>query len=188
MSLILGIDPGQNGAFAVYDSEARRLVSVREMPVWYQQFGKNKRKRVDPIGLAEMFEAFKLMGVTLAVLESVGGRPQQGAQAAYVFGYGVGLIYMCLVVNQIPIETVLPQSWKAILRVPGKMKADDTAIMQRAYELFPEDRDMFRGERGGKRVDVAEAAMLAMFGGDEILKAHRRTRDVQADLNAYQKV
>ena len=69
----------------------------------------------------------------------------------------------------IVIETVPPQTWKQLMNVPGKSKADDSAIMARADELFPVDRDKFRGDRGGKRVDRAEAAMIAKFGGDHIL-------------------
>ena len=71
--------------------------------------------------------------------------------------------------SNIIIETVTPMTWKAYMRVPGKTKADDSAIMARADELFPEDRHLFRGPQGGKKLDRAEAAMIARYGADHLL-------------------
>lgn len=188
MTLVLGVDPGGSGAFAVYDTDTRRLVSVEDMPVWYQAVGKRKRKRVDALALAEMFDTYELMSVELVVMEAVGGRTGQGAAAGFVFGYGVGLIYMAALYSRIVIETIPPASWKKMMNVPGKQAADDSAIIARADELFPHDRHLFRGERGGKKVDRAEAAMLAKFGADFVLHTldPLRQNDVEFKL-AYQK-
>lgn len=172
MTFVLGIDPGSTGAFAVYDSSTRRVVGdIMDVPVWYQTVGKRKRKRVDPLTLSDMFDTYVLMGVELIVMEAVGGRKGQNTAHAFTFGYGVGIIYMAAFYSGIPIESVPPQTWKQVLRVPGKSKADESAIMSRADELFPKDRGKFRGVKGGKRLDRAEAAMIAKFGGDEILRS-----------------
>ena len=70
--LILGIDPGSSGAFAVYDTESRRLVGpVQDMPTWYQVVGKRKRPRLDAMAIADMFDEFQVMGVELIVMEAV---------------------------------------------------------------------------------------------------------------------
>lgn len=170
MTLVLGIDPGANGAFAVYDTTSRRLVGpVQDVPVWFQTVSRKKRKRVDALAIADMFDEFEVMGVQLVVMEAVGGRGGQSAVAGFSFGYTVGVIYMAALYSGIVIETVPPQTWKQMLNVPGKSKADDTAIMARADELFPDDRMQFRGDRGGKKLDRAEAAMIAKYGGDFIL-------------------
>lgn len=170
MTLILGIDPGNNGAFAVYDTDSRALVGdVIDMPVWFQTVGKRKRKRVDTLAIADMFDTYVMMGVGLIVMESVGGRGGQSAVGAFTFGYGVGVVYMAAFYSGIPMDSATPNEWKAQMNVPGKAKADDSAILQRADELFPADRHKFRGERGGKRIDRAEAAMLAKYGGDYML-------------------
>lgn len=182
VTLILGIDPGAHGAFVVYDDLTRSIVDVKNMPTWFQMVGKTKRPRVDPLALADMFEVYQMMGVSLIVMEAVGGRGKQPGSAGFVFGYGVGMVYMCTIYAKIPVETIAPATWKAMLRVPGKLKADESAIMQRAGELFPNDRQWFTGPKGGKRVDVAEAAMIAMFGGDHILKSQVVTLDPQNDL------
>lgn len=180
--LVLGIDPGANGAFVVVDSETRGIVSVRGMPVWYQQVGKTKRKRVDPIELATMMEVYALMGVGMIVMEAVGGRGKQPGSSGFVFGYGVGMVYMASIMVKLPVETIPPHTWKAFMRVPGKSKADDSAIVMRANEIFPAHRSAFVGPRGGKEVDIAEAAMLAMFGIDFIVKKGYTTIDPAEEL------
>ena len=169
MSLILGIDPGASGAFALYDSASRLLVDIEDMPIWTLTTAKSKRSRVDSVALAEMFDNYRFLGVELCVIERVGGRTGQSASAAYVFGYGVGLLYMAATMCKLPIETVPPGNWKALMGVPGKQKADDSAILQRADEMFPHNRELFRGPQGGKKIDRAEAAMLARFGAEHML-------------------
>lgn len=180
--LVLGIDPGANGAFVVVDQDTRRIVSVRDMPVWHQLVGKTKRKRVDAIELASMMQTYVLMGVDMICMEAVGGRGKQPGSSGFVFGYGVGMVYMASIMVQLPIETIPPHTWKAYMRVPGKSKADDSAIIQRANEIFPNDREKFQGIRGGKQVDVAEAAMLAMFAIDWIIKKGYVTLDPAEEL------
>lgn len=184
MTLVAGIDPGTNGAIAVYDTDTRLITHMEDMPFWFQSIGKKKRKRVDPVALVETFEVLQFMGVELVVLEAVGGRPRQSASAGFVFGYTVGLIYMAVIQSGIMLETVPPSQWKKLLNVPGKAKAEDDDIMNRADELFPASRAMFRGEKGGKKVDRAEAAMLAKFGGDYVLRTVQNTpgQDVEFKL------
>ena len=73
--MVLGIDPGAKGAFAVYDTTTRRIVGdVEDCPLWYQTVGKRKRLRVDTLALADMFDTYAMMGVELIVMEAVGGR------------------------------------------------------------------------------------------------------------------
>lgn len=180
MTIVLGIDPGASGAFALYDTATLRLAGdIVDMPTWFQQVGRNKRLRLDPIAIAEYFDNLTYLNVELIVMENVGGRAKQSASAAYTFGYGTGMLYMAAIYTRIPIETVLPQTWKKQLNVPGKQKADDSAIMARANELFPHDRAQFYGARGGKRVDRAEAAMMAKYGGDYLYPSVKDAVDIE---------
>lgn len=182
MTFILGIDPGSSGAFVVYCSDTRRVVSCDDIPVWYQTVGKRKRKRIDAIALAELFDQYDMMGVELVVMEAVGGRTGQGAAAGFVFGYGVGMIYMACLYSRLIVETIPPASWKRIMNVPGKTKADDSAIIARADEMFPHDRHLFRGPKGGKLVDRAEAAMIAKFGAEHVAQNMLQPKDREARL------
>lgn len=166
---MMGIDPGVHGAIAICSAEDASLVSIQDMPVWSMPVGKRTRDRVDAVELGDIFDEALLLGVELVVIEAVGGRPRQSASGGFVFGYTVGLLYMACIDRRLAIETVPPGTWKKLLNVPGKSKANDDAIMQRADEIFPNDRDLFRGPKGGKKLDRAEAAMLAHFGVKHVL-------------------
>jgi hypothetical protein len=169
MAMVGGVDPGSSGAFAVYCTETRKIVFIEDMPIWYQRVGRKNRKRVDLLGVAKIYETFDLLGVQLVGIEEVGARPKDGGVSAFMFGYSTALVYSGAFYSGIPIENVLPAFWKQQLNVPGKSQADGTAIIKRADELFPENRDDFRGPKGGKRVDRAEAAMIAKLCGDLLL-------------------
>lgn len=190
MTLVLGIDPGSGGAFAVYDTQTRSLVGpIKDVPIWYQQVGKRRRPRIDALGVADLLETYELMGVGFIIMEAVGGHRGQNTAHAFTFGYGVGIVYMACFYSGIPFDTVPPQTWKQVLRVPGKSKADDTAIIARADELLPDSRRLWRGPKGGRLVDRAEAAMIAKYGGDEALSSLSpsekiRERLKQADTGA----
>lgn len=188
MTLVAGIDPGTGGAIAVYSTDNMQIVGMHDIPSWYQTVGKKKRKRVDAIALVELFELIEIMGVELVVIEAVGGRPRQSASSGFVFGYTVGLIYMACMYKKLMVETVPPGTWKKVLNVPGKSKGGDDDIMMRADEMFPKNRTLWRGDRGGKKVDRAEAAMLAKFGGDHILPTMGNWRITDEEFNmAYKK-
>lgn len=192
----MGVDPGINGALAVCDSSTGHLVSMEDMPVWYMTVGRSKRARVDAVELAERIDFAKnMLGVSLVVIEAVGGRPKQSASGGFVFGYTVGLLYMACVMHRLPIETVAPQTWKKLMKLPGKqrkrgdekivyateadakaarskaVKDAEAAIVNRADEVFPASRELWRGPRGGLMLDRAEAALLARFGVDHVLRS-----------------
>lgn len=150
----------------MYDKTSGRLAEIMDMPTWMQAIGKRKRARIDAVAIAEMFDMWPVYGVELIVMEAVGGYGSQPGSAGFTFGYGVGMVYMAAIYSRIPIETVTPSVWKKLMNVPGKQKADDSAILQRANELFPRDRQQFVGPRGGARLDRAEAAMIAKYGAE----------------------
>lgn len=183
--MILGIDPGATGALALY---APGILQIEDMPTFPMTVGKTTRKRVDAPALADLIETYKLIGLELAVLEAVGGRPRQSASAAFVFGYSVGLVYMALINARVPVETVPPQTWKKLMKMPGKRKGGNKstvdkeymeAIRVRAYELLPNAGAQFAGPRGGVRIDRMEAACMAIFGHRHLLGNGQRQKDVE---------
>lgn len=188
MPIVIGVDPGVSGAFAAYDTETKRIIDVHDMPVWHQTVGKTKRARVDALAVAELFDYFVMIGAELVIIESVGGRPGQGASAGFSFGYGVGIIAMAAVMSKLIIETTPPSVWKKLLNVPGKSKAGEEDIIHRAIELMPQDRSMFLSAKHKPMIDRIEAAMLAKFGGDYVLKSlgYAKGDSTEFDL-AYRK-
>lgn len=166
MSTVIGIDPGATGALCVYNTDSG-IVAMHDMPTWNQQIGKRKRKRIDPVALDDLFKLFAMLGAQLVVIEDVMGRGNQMGGAA--FSYGIGVLDTVAMYSGIPVEKVTPQTWKKLMNVKGKSKADDSAIIQKANALFPNDVQRFKGPRGGHKVDRAEAAMMALYGVRHIL-------------------
>lgn len=174
---VIGVDPGLSGAMARLDYTTGAL-DIQDMPTWNMVVAKKTRTRVDANDLIDYFELQKMMGAELVLIEAVGGRPKQSASAAFVFGYTVGLIYMACISVRLPIETVPPQVWKKVLGLPGKKekqgktsKEQNGLIIQRADELMPEYRNLWRGPQGGYKLDRAEAAMLAYYAAKYALNS-----------------
>lgn len=185
MTLVMGIDPGGEGAFAIYDTDTLKIVGdIWDMPIWYQTVGKARRKRVDALAVADIMDTASLMGVDMVVMEAVGGRKSQNAAHAFTFGYGVGIIYTAVIYQGLVLDTVPPSTWKQKMNVPGKTKAHDSAIVAKAEELFPDARRQFKGPKGGCKVDRAEAAIIAKYGGD-IMLGNYKPYDVQATRDKY---
>jgi len=162
---VLGIDPGSHGAFAVYDVGQQSL-SIVDMPCWQMVIGRTKRRRVDAVELADLFDLWG-PSVDLLVLEQVGGyRRMKGHKASlYLQGFNIGLIYMAAIQARMPVETISAAVWKRVLRVPK----DVQGIAQRFTEIFPHHRDLIRGPRGAILHDRAEAALIAKYGADHML-------------------
>jgi hypothetical protein len=166
----IGIDPGIHGALAHY--ERGRVVDIIDMPTFPMVINKKQRDRLDMVKLADWLMVKKMMGVQVVMMEAVGGRPQQSASAAFVFGYTVGALFALCIQIRLPVTTVPASIWKKVLQCPGKKlkqsKKMDPAyaskIITRADELIPEDRNKWRGPNGGLKVDRAEAALLGYYG------------------------
>ena len=179
MPFVVGIDPGLSGAItAIWDEGTDLGMSITDMPTYNVPVGKKTRHRVDTVSLLQLFETFKVMGCELAVMEAVGGRPKQSASGAFTFGWSTCAVYMACITNRIPVETVASQTWKQLLKVPGKArrkkgeepsdkpspKDTDQAIIRRADEILPQHARRWRNERGTLKVDRAESAMIAYYG------------------------
>ena len=166
MAYCLGIDPGKTGAIAIYGPDC---LMAFDMPTHLVQVGNSRRERVDPLGVRDLLDGLNQMyWPEMAVIEAVGGRPRQGAAAAFTFGWSAAVPYCGCLWLGIRVEAVTPGQWKKWMKVPGKAN-ESTSVMKRAMELFPADYDQFKGPKGGARVDRAEAAMLAKFGAEALL-------------------
>ena len=176
METVLGVDPGLSGALAVIDVESKKIQHLYDMPTWLMTIGRKKRKKIDPVRLYNHIKHAKSLKAKVVVIEQVGGRPKQSAPAAFSFGYSAGLLYMACASQRLEIEMVAPALWKKVMNVPGKTQASPDAIIARATELFPDERERFYGPKGGPLLGRAEACMLARFGIDFIVNREKAER------------
>lgn len=167
---VLGVDPGIDGALALYDTEARTL-DIEDMPVWETTVGRKVRRATDGPALHNVLWLYKQIGCELVVLEDVGGRPAQSAPAAFTFGVGWGRLAQSCIALELRFDTVTPTVWKKVMNVPGKAgtKALEGDIITRVREVFgPQHDNYWLGPKGGYKIDRAEAALLAYYGAKYI--------------------
>ena len=177
--IVIGVDPGAGGAFAVYDGVSSALLSVEDTPHWFEKVGKTQRKRVDIPGLLDALGTVQLLcGAEALVTEKVNGWGGQGASGAFEFGWAAAAVYTSALALGLQVVVTPPAEWKFHMKVPGKRasvknagvtkKQIDAQIVKRADDLFPGHHAEWRGPKGGLRLDRAEAAMLARYGAESL--------------------
>lgn len=139
--LILGIDPGRNGALAMFDTDARR-VTCHDMPATTE-------------ALHNFIADLPVVG--FAALEQLHAGPQMGRTTVAAMFEAYGILKGALAWKSIPVFTTRPSQWKPSLNVP----ADKTAARRRAAEFFPDDAHQWRLAKHDGR---AEAALIAWYG------------------------
>lgn len=157
---VLGIDPGLDGALALYGPFS--LLRLEDIPTLQL-----KTKRiVDETALARMIDSWSadIGEVWLEVINAMpsvagpnGVRRTMGAQSAFNFGLTYGLIRGVCAANFLPIVDVTPSSWKAALKVRG----DKDESRQRASAILPQNAGLWPLKKHHGR---AEAALIAWHG------------------------
>lgn len=166
MSLVVGIDPGAEGAIAwLQDGQ---LIAVEDLPIDVVTVGKSKRRRLNAVALTNMLTVRTLRAnlPNLVMLEEVGAMPGEGSVGAFSFGRCAGLIEGVVAGLGIPHRLVKPADWKRAMGVT----ADKTMCRVIAGRLFPHKADAFVRVRDDGR---AEAALLALYGHQQGAKEWR---------------
>jgi hypothetical protein len=161
----LGIDPGLTGALALYDP-ADGSLEIEDMPV----FKVERKTHINEPVLARIVDGWSSR-VREVWLELVNGMPSipgkggerraMGAQSAFNFGRGYGLIRGVCAANFLPIMDVTPGQWKRSLGVPGKVSGGDDAGRLRANQLMPRHAHLWTRKKDGGRADAALIALYA---------------------------
>jgi hypothetical protein len=164
MSLVMGVDPGLNGAYSILDSaDPHHVLDYGDMPTVDKTVGRSKRKRTDLVGVEMMVDTVNYIGVRLVVIEDTGVRPRQAGQKE--LGINIGILQYAFHHARVRTELIVPNVWKKALRAP----ADKDEAVNRAIELFPNSREIFFGPKGGRKDGRAEAAMIALYGCKNLL-------------------
>lgn len=151
MRNICGIDPGQDGAFAVL-GHGKLYPDVHVMPL--------AGKEIDAGKLAFWLNE---LDVSHAVVEKVHSMPKQGVSSSFKFGQNYGTILGILGALRISTQLVTPQAWKkAVLAGDGdKDKAAAIAFCRRMYPTC----QLLATEKSRTPHDgMADALCLATYG------------------------
>jgi len=119
--MIVGIDPGVDGAVAWMDHDGD-VLDVIEMPTYMD----GKKRFVDCPTLRRSM-ASMICKDNLVVLESVNCRPGQGVSSVFSFGRSLGRIEGVVFSLDLPMEFPTPQRWKKVV-LEGTDKSKDAAI------------------------------------------------------------
>jgi crossover junction endodeoxyribonuclease RuvC len=157
--IIIGIDPGLNGAVGVIDErlDPRCRAKVFDTPTMTVSGEKDKRV-YNKAPMASLLTPYVGQDV-LVVLESVHSMPKQGVASSFSFGRGLGMWEGIIAALALPLEMPSPQRWKKeMLADQGKSK---DAARYKAVQLFPEIADQFKLVKHDGR---AEALLMAVYG------------------------
>lgn len=166
--IIVGIDPGKEGAVAVLNNVADGRLELFQTPTLP---GGTGRTRYNPAGMAQLLRQFPTSRTTVYI-ELVHAMPLQGTVSMFSMGEGLGIWQGILAALQLPYEMVSPQRWKREMladvtkTVAGKASQREMkkAAVQAAQRLFPAYANQFVGPRGGILDGLAEAALIALYG------------------------
>lgn len=151
---IIGIDPGNSGAVAVFDPSLCHLQDLFDLPTRKQGKGGSAGAQVvDFLSLVAKLRPYATPG-TMAVIEVAIVKPPQKLSAAKTIGRSYEAVLCALASLGIGVREIAPMDWKARLGL-GDEKADSIAM---ASSLYPSHRDAFMTRKSGDR---AEAALIA---------------------------
>jgi crossover junction endodeoxyribonuclease RuvC len=162
VSYILGIDPGQEGAFVLLDRSGH-IVQCKKIPTVKLKVGKKNTVQYDTLGIIAYFNINKsFYPGTKIFIEEIHAAPGQGVTSMFTMGYGFGLINGIVLALGYPVTRVAPQEWKKnLLKGMPKEKMASVVVASR---LFPDCDTYLRLPRGGLDHNVADALLIAEWG------------------------
>lgn len=145
--ILLGIDPGVQGALALLDKHENR-VTVHDMPDTTDTLYDLVRS-FPPVAVCMIEKPFypKIIGI------------KNAAKIAEAYGRIKAVLFVC----GIPIREVTPRDWKAAL----SLSDSKAASRELAGAFFPDDADQWKLAKHDGR---AEAALLAWYALGKVPK------------------
>ena len=109
MKVIIGIDPGLNGAIAIIENF--KVIDLFDMPVMTE--GKKSKRQLNSALMVKILrDKIKNYEETSVVVEQVNAMPGQGVTSMFNFGQSFGAIKGICAALQLPIYFVRPSKWK----------------------------------------------------------------------------
>lgn len=190
MNLILSVDPGLTGAYALLERDGT-IIEVDDLPV----IADLKTKWIDGFTLTERWLDLIDNHDVTGVIERVHPMPDSGSQGGFSQGMTLAACLVSLQMIEARIEFVAPQSWKRDLGLLSKPGTTDTArkraSIDKARLLFPHaplDRQKDHGRAEAlliahwylQRHSLKAASKLAKDAAKALAKAQApgTTRDV----------
>ena len=155
--IIIGIDPGVNGAISVLDK--RKVKNVFEIPTMIE--GKKNKRQINGAQLSKIIQSQIVDNKDIfIVVEQVNAMPGQGVTSMFNFGQSFGVIKgICAALN-LPIYFVRPNAWKKYFNL---LKTNKDASRTKATEIYPEISNMISKKKDSNKAD---AILIARYFND----------------------
>ena len=152
--IIFGIDPGLNGAIAVFNNN--KIKVVFEIPVMTE--GKKNKKQLNSAHLVKLLRDNLVEDEEISVVvEQVNAMPGQGVTSMFNFGQTFGAIKGICAALDLPIFFVRPSKWKKHFELINSSKDSSRT---KAIEMYPKLSNQLAKK---KDVNKSDAILIARF-------------------------
>lgn len=155
-NLIIGVDPGLDGAIAFLNTSGH--LSILDMPTRLKKVSGKNRRFIDVERLVERFDRHDLIHV---FVEQQSTRSGLAAQSVLKTGTGYGVLLGIIAANYHEHTIITPQKWKKHFDVTR----DKKLTQKKATELMPKAAHKWPLVKHDGR---AEAALIALYGAREL--------------------
>jgi len=155
--IIIGIDPGINGAISIIEN--KKIIEVYDTPTMID--GKKNKRQINGAQVTNIFKE-RLNGEkeVVVVAEHVNAMPGQGVTSMFNFGQSFGVIKgICAALN-LPIYFVRPAKWKKHFNL---IKTNKDASRTKVIEVYPEISSKLHRKKDSNRAD---AILIALYFND----------------------
>ena len=155
--IIIGIDPGINGAISIIEN--KKIIEVYDTPTMID--GKKNKRQINGAQVTNIFKE-RLNGEkeVVVVVEHVNAMPGQGVTSMFNFGQSFGVIKgICAALN-LPIYFVRPAKWKKHFNL---IKTNKDASITKVIEVYPEISSKLHRKKDSNRAD---AILIALYFND----------------------
>lgn len=170
--IVVGIDGGAKGAIAELRDDGS-LNAVTDVPTTKQKSGKSTRTRLDEFSiiaiLKELKQRCEAEGERLfAFIEEAHPVPAQAKgtpSSNFWMGVSHGTWRTACICLEIPFEEVKSKTWQKHFfeGIQGNKDLKHKSI-ETAMRMYPSQRDLFVGPRGGAKDGRTDAVLIGEFG------------------------
>jgi crossover junction endodeoxyribonuclease RuvC len=152
--IIIGVDPGINGAISVIEN--KKILEVYDTPTMID--GKKNKRQINGAQVTNIFkERLNLNKEVIVVVEQVNAMPGQGVTSMFNFGQSFGVIKGICAALSLPIHFVRPAKWKKHFNL---IKTNKDASRTKVIESYPEISSKLHRK---KDINRADATLIALY-------------------------
>lgn len=155
---VMGIDPGNNGALVVLDSDTRDIESIMPMPMT-EELNMYCKPEVCPLTIRQHAQSSGTQHIFCELPTSYG----MGTTSAFTYGYNFALL--AYGIGSFKVTWVRPTEWAKLIHMGMDKDLKPKAKSMMAFEaLFYNDREVLKGKTKQQQLGIIDATLIAYYG------------------------